>query len=41
MEAISQQYIHKGRSNGGYMQSIRSVLTPEVADSEYVIRCQN
>ena len=38
MEAISQQYIHKGEAMEATMQSIRSVLTPEVADSEYAIR---
>ena len=38
MEAISQQYIHKGEAMEATMQSIRSVLTPETADSEYVIR---
>ena len=38
MEAISQQYIHKGEAMEITMQSIRSVLTPETADSEYVIR---
>ena len=35
---ISQQYIHKGEAMEITMQSIRSVLTPETADSEYVIR---
>ena len=38
MEAISQQYIHKEEALEVTMQSIRSVLTPETADSEYVIR---
>ena len=38
MEAISQQYIHKDETLGVTMQSIRSVLTPETADSEYAIR---
>ena len=38
MEAISQQYIHKGEAMEATMQSIRSVLTPETADSEYAIR---
>lgn len=38
MEAISQQYIHKDKALEVTMQSIRSVLTPETADSEYVIR---
>ena len=38
MEAISQQYIHKDETLGVTMQSIRSVLTPETVDSEYVIR---
>ena len=38
MEAISQQYIHKDETVEVTMQSIRSVLTPETADSEYVIR---
>lgn len=38
MEAISQQYLHKGETLDVTMQSIRSVLTPETADSEYVIR---
>ncbi len=38
MEAISQQYIHKGEALEVTMQSIRSVLTPETADSEYAIR---
>ena len=38
MEAISQQYIHKDEAVEVTMQSIRSVLTPEVADSEYAIR---
>ena len=38
MEAISQQYIHKNETMEVTMQSIRSVLTPEVADSEYAIR---
>ena len=38
MEAISQQYIHKGEAMEITMQSIRSVLTPETADSEYAIR---
>ena len=38
MEAISKQYIHKDNALEVTMQSIRSVLTPETADSEYVIR---
>ena len=38
METISQQYIHKDETLGVTMQSIRSVLTPETADSEYAIR---
>ena len=38
MEAISKQYIHKDKALEVTMQSIRSVLTPETADSEYVIR---
>ena len=38
MEAISQQYVHKGETLDVTMQSIRSVLTPETADSEYAIR---
>ena len=38
MEALSQQYIHKDETLGVTMQSIRSVLTPETADSEYAIR---
>ena len=38
MEAISQQYIHKEETLEVTMQSICSVLTPETADSEYVIR---
>ena len=38
MEAISQQYIHKGEAMEITMQSIRSVLTPETAGSEYAIR---
>ena len=38
MEAISQQYVHKGETIEVTMQSIRSVLTPETADSEYAIR---
>ena len=38
MEAISQQYLHKGETLDVTMQSIRSVLTPETADSEYAIR---
>ena len=38
MEAISQQYIHKDETVEVTMQSIRSVLTPETADSEYAIR---
>ena len=38
MEAISQQYIHKDEAVEVTMQSIRSVLTPETVDSEYVIR---
>ena len=38
MEAISQQYVHKGETLDVTMQSIRSVLTPETVDSEYAIR---
>lgn len=38
MEAISKQYIHKDNALEVTMQSIRSVLTPETADSEYAIR---
>ena len=38
MEAISKQYIHKDNALEVTMQSIRSVLTPETADSEYIIR---
>lgn len=38
MEAISQQYLHKGETIEVTMQSIRSVLTPETVDSEYAIR---
>lgn len=38
MEAISQQYIHKDEAVEVTMQSIRSVLTPETAESEYAIR---
>ena len=38
MEAISQQYIHKEETLETTMQSIRSVLTPETAESEYAIR---
>ena len=38
MEAISRQYIHKDETLETTMQSIRSVLTPETADSEYAIR---
>ena len=38
MEAISKQYIHKDNALEVTMQSIRSVLTPETADSEYTIR---
>ena len=38
MEAISQQYVHKGETIEVTMQSIRSVLTPETAGSEYAIR---
>ena len=38
MEAISQPYIHKDEAVEVTMQSIRSVLTPETADSEYTIR---
>ena len=38
MEAISQQYIHREETLETTMQSIRSVLTPETADSEYAIR---
>ena len=37
MEAISQQYVHKGETLDVTMQSIRSVLTPETAESEYAI----
>ena len=40
MEAISQQYIHKNETMEVTMQSIRSVLTPETADSEYAIRAK-
>ncbi len=38
MEAISQQYLHKDDTLETTMQSIRSVLTPETAESEYAIR---
>ena len=38
MEAIARQYIHKDETLETTMQSIRSVLTPETADSEYAIR---
>ena len=38
MEAISKQYIRKDNALEVTMQSIRSVLTPETADSEYAIR---
>lgn len=38
MEAIVQQYIQKDTALETTMQSIRSVLTPETADSEYAIR---
>ena len=38
MEAISQQYIHKDEAVEVTMQSIRSMLTPETADSEHTIR---
>ena len=38
MEAISRQYIHKEETLEVTMQGIRSVLTPETADSEYAIR---
>ena len=38
MESISQQYIHKEDTLEVTMQSIRSVLAPETADSEYAIR---
>ena len=38
MEAISKQYIHQDETLEVTMQSIRSVLTPETADSEYIIR---
>ena len=38
MEAISQQYIHKEETLETTMQSIRSVLTPETAESEFAIR---
>ena len=41
MEAISLQYIHKDETLETTMQSIRSVLTPETADSEYAIRTKN
>ena len=37
MEAISRQYIHKEETLEVTMQGIRSVLTPETADSEYAI----
>ena len=40
MEAISEQYIHKEEALEVTMQSIRSVLTPETADSEYTIRAK-
>ena len=38
MEAISQQYLHKGETIEVTMQSILSVLTPGTAESEYAIR---
>ena len=38
MTAISQQHIQKDTALETTMQSIRSVLTPETADSEYAIR---
>ena len=38
MEAISRQYLHKDADMETTLQSIRSVLTPETADSEYAIR---
>ena len=38
MEAIAQQYLHREGTLEVTMQSIRSVLTPETADSEYAIR---
>ena len=38
MEAISQQYLHKDKTMETTIQSIRSVLTPETAGSEYAIR---
>ena len=38
MEAICHQYIHKEEALEVTMQCIRSVLTPETADSEYAIR---
>ena len=38
MEAISRQYLHKDADMETTLQSIRSVLTPETADSEYVLR---
>lgn len=38
MEAISQQYVRKGEAIEVTMQSIRSVLTPGTAESEYAIR---
>ena len=38
MEAISQQYLHKEVTLETTLQSIRSVLTPETADSEYALR---
>ena len=37
-ESFCHQYIHKEEALEVTMQSIRSVLTPETADSEYVIR---
>ena len=38
MEAISRQYLHKDADMETTLQSIRAVLTPETADSEYVLR---
>ena len=37
-DLISQQYIHREETLETTMQSIRSVLTPETAESEYAIR---
>ena len=37
-ESFCHQYIHKEEALEVTMQSIRSVLTPETADSEYAIR---